>query len=256
MIDLLFVAYVGLFGAALGSFLNVCIARLPREESVVSPRSRCPACGARIRWYQNIPLLSYLWLRGRCRHCGESISIQYPLVEAATLGIWLGLALHYGPTWHALRGGVLLSLLLAIAVIDARHYLIPDALSLGGLGAGLALSLLPGAPTILESVGGAAVGFVVLFVVGWVGETVLGRPAMGAGDVKMMAMVGAFLGPVGALVTIFLGAAAGSLIFGPISLKTKRLVPFGVFLAVGAGAAFLVGDVLIEAYLDWAVGVG
>jgi leader peptidase (prepilin peptidase)/N-methyltransferase len=144
---------------------------------------------------------------------------------------------------------VFVSLLLAIALIDARHYLIPDVLSLGGLGAGLALSLLPGPPTPLTSVAGAATGFLALFVVGWLGEKALRRPAMGAGDVKMMAMVGAFLGPTGALLTIFLGALLGSVIFGPISLKTKRLVPFGVFLALGATVALVAGEALIGAYL-------
>jgi len=248
-LNALFVAYATLIGLAVGSFLNVCVARLPAGESVVSPRSRCPTCASQIRWFDNIPVLSYVWLRGRCRDCGERISPLYPGIEVAGGLLWAGAALLYGPEWTALRAAVFGSLLLAIALIDARHYLIPDVLSLGGLGAGLALSLLPGRIGPLMSLAGAATGFVALFVVGWLGEKALRRPAMGAGDVKMMGMVGAFLGPAGALLTIFLGALLGSIIFGPISLKTKRLVPFGVFLALGAAVTFVAGESLLHAYL-------
>jgi leader peptidase (prepilin peptidase)/N-methyltransferase len=165
-----------------------------------------------------------------------------------TAAIWVGLAAVYGPTWHALQGAILFSLLLAIALIDGQHYLIPDALSLGGLGAGLALSLLPGAPTPLVSVLGAALGFGVLLAVGILGEWAFRKPAMGGGDMKMMAMVGAFLGPAGAMLTIFLGAVVGTVVFGPVSLKTKKDVPFGVFLALGAVIAFLFGDSIVEGY--------
>ena len=248
-VGLLFPVYAGIVGAAVGSFLNVCITRLPAGESVVRPRSRCPRCAARIAWYDNVPLLSWLWLRGRCRHCGERISRAYPLVEATAAAVWAGMALLYGPTWHALAGAVLLSLLLAIAVVDVRHYLIPDALSLGGLGAGLALSLLPGEPRPLMAAAGAATGYAVLWAVGWLGEKAFRKPAMGGGDIKMMAMVGAFVGPVGALLTVFLGAAAGTVIFGPVSLKTGDPVPFGAFLAVGAALTFVAGDALVAWYL-------
>lgn len=246
--EVLFVVYAAAVGAAVGSFLNVCIARLPEGLSVIRPRSRCPMCGSSIRWYDNLPILSWLWLRGRCRDCGETIPILYPLVEVAAGIVWGGLALFYGPSWEALVGAVLLSLLLAIAIIDARHYLIPDALSLGGLAAGLALSLLPGDPGFLAAAQGAALGFAVLWGVGWLGEKTFDRPAMGGGDMKMMAMVGAFVGPAGTLLTIFLGALLGSVIFGPVSLRTGKLVPFGVFLALGGAATFLAGDVLVGWY--------
>lgn len=247
-VKIVFLVYAGVLGASVGSFLNVCLARLPAGESLVRPRSKCPACGASIAWYDNIPLLSWLLLRGRCRQCRQTISVLYPAVELVTAAIWVGMALHYGPTWQALQGSVLFSLLLTISIIDARHYLIPDAISLGGLGAGLALSLLPGPPSLLTSVLGAALGFGVLLIVGLLGEWVFKKPAMGGGDIKMMAMVGAFLGPAGAMLTIFLGALAGTLVFAPISLKTKKEVPFGVFLGLGAAIAFLFGDWLVEWY--------
>ena len=246
--ELIFLVYAGVLGAALGSFLNVCISRLPAGESLVRPRSRCPRCGAPVAWYDNIPILSFLFLRGRCRGCREKISWQYPLIEAIVAALWVVMAWRYGPTWEGLRGSLFFTLLLGIAVVDARHYLIPDAMSLGGLGAGLALSLLPGPPTPLSSFIGAALGFAVLLVVGVGGEKVFKKPAMGGGDMKMMAMVGAFLGPAGAMLTIFLGALAGTVIFGPISLKTGKLVPFGVFLAVGGTVTFVFGGSLVDWY--------
>lgn len=246
-----FFIYAALVGAAIGSFTNVLVARLPRGESPVRPRSRCPRCSAQIAWYDNIPMLSWLLLRGRCRTCRTPISIEYPLVEAAGAVIWLGVSWLYGPTWHALLGAIFLNLVLAIALIDSRHYLIPDPISLGGLAAGLAFSFLPGEPTPLVSLLGAVAGFGVLLAVGLLGEWVFKKPAMGGGDMKMMAMVGAFLGPSGAMLTIFLGALVGTIVFAPVSLRTDREVPFGVFLALGAAATLLLGDAL----LDWYVGL-
>lgn len=247
-IEIVFLVYAGLLGASIGSFLNVCIGRLPARESLVRPRSACPRCGSPISWRDNVPVISYVLLRGRCRHCRERISLRYPVVELATAVIWVAMALAYGPSWRALQGGVLFSLLLAIAWIDARHYLIPDVLSLGGLGAGLALSLLPGPPTLAGSLFGAGLGFAVLLAVGVLGEWAFKKPAMGGGDMKMMAMVGAFLAPSGAMLTIFLGAVAGTAIFGPVSLKTKKEVPFGVFLSVGAAITFLFGPAIVRWY--------
>ncbi|MEE9470223.1 MAG: prepilin peptidase [Gemmatimonadota bacterium] len=251
-VETIFYVTAGLLGAAIGSFMNVCVHRLPHGESVVRPRSHCPSCGSDIPARDNIPILSWLLLRGRCRGCGERISLRYPLVELVSIGIWVGMALAYGPTLHALSGAVFFTLLLAIAITDARHYVIPDELSIGGLASGLALAvvteLTTGMPTIVSSVVGAALGFLLLLGVGLVGDWVFKKPAMGGGDMKMMAMIGAYLGPLGAILTIFLGALAGSLIFGPISLKTGKMVPFGVFLALGAAATFLLGDALIDWY--------
>lgn len=250
----MFLVYAAVIGAAIGSFINVLVSRLPRGESPVRPRSRCPNCSARIAWFDNVPVVSWLVLRGRCRGCRAPISVEYPLVEVAGAVIWVGAAWLFGPSWHGLSGAILLSLTLAIALIDSRHYLIPDPLSLGGLAAGLAFSFLPGDPTPLVSLLGAAAGFGVLFAVGVVGEWIFKKPAMGGGDMKMMAMVGAFLGPSGAMLTIFLGALVGTVVFAPVSLRTDREVPFGVFLAIGAATTFLLGDALADWYAGMFMG--
>ena len=240
----------GVLGLVLGSFLNVCTLRWPTDESVVRPPSRCPGCGSSIRWFDNIPVLSYLVLRGRCRSCGLSISPQYPLVELATGLIWAGAFLQYGLTFEALRGALFLTLLLGIAITDARFYIIPDQFSLGGAVLGLALSPLPGGLAFLDSLLGALVGFGLLWLVARLGGWLLKKDAMGGGDLKMMAMVGAFLGIPGVLLTLFLGALLGSVVFGPIAWKTGKLVPFGIFLAAGAAVTWGWGADLIRWYTD------
>jgi leader peptidase (prepilin peptidase)/N-methyltransferase len=243
-------AYAALVGAAVGSFLNVCIYRLPEGLSVVRPRSRCPECSAAIGWRDNIPIASWVMLRGRCRGCRTPISVQYPLIELATAAIWLAAAARHGLSWDALAVAIFFTLLLGIALTDARTYIIPDEFTYGGLILGLLLSLAPGGLTFLQSIAGAALGFVFLYGAGWLGEWWLKKPAMGGGDIKMMAMVGAFLGPLGALLTIFLGALVGTIIFLPISLRTKKLVPFGIFLALGAAVTQVWGDDLVRWYRD------
>ncbi|HEX6924755.1 MAG TPA: prepilin peptidase [Longimicrobiaceae bacterium] len=237
-----------LIGAAIGSFLNVCIYRLPAGESVVQPRSRCPRCGLQIGWRDNIPVLSYLLLRGRCRGCGVRISPQYPLVELASALIWLAAVVRHGVAWQALAVAVFFTLLLGIALTDARTYIIPDEFTLGGALAGVALSVAPGGVTLAQSLLGAGVGFGLLYLAGMMGEWWLKKPAMGGGDIKMMAMVGAFLGPIGAILAIFFGALSGSIVFLPITLKTRKLVPFGIFLAVGAAVAQGWGDLIVGWY--------
>jgi leader peptidase (prepilin peptidase)/N-methyltransferase len=261
------VVFAGIWGAMLGSFLNVCVLRLPRNESVIRPASHCPGCGTPIAWYDNVPLLSYLMLRGRCRHCGSHISLQYPAIELAVALIWAGAVVWWGASWEALSAALLTTLLLGIALTDARHYLIPDEFSLGGLGAGLALSFVPGGISPLASLLGAAAGFVLLWVVKAGGDWALARgmirgeelnqvleagekpTTLGAGDLKMMAMIGSFLGWRGVLLTAFLGSVAGVVVFFPLLLLKRRSpVPFGVFLAVGAVATLAVGDALMAWY--------
>ncbi len=244
----------GLFGLCIGSFLNVCSIRWPQDESVVSPPSRCPGCGTGIRWRDNLPVLGWLLLGGKCRECRARISIQYPLVELATGAAWAGMVLLHGVEWEALRGALLLTILLGIALSDARFYIIPDQFSVGGAILGFALAFLPGGVDWLQALTGAGVGFFLLWFVAWAGEKVFRKEAMGGGDIKMMAMVGAFLGVPGVFLTLFLGSFLGAVIFGPISMKTGRMVPFGIFLAVGAAATYLFGPALVDWYLGWAFG--
>jgi leader peptidase (prepilin peptidase)/N-methyltransferase len=251
---LLLAAVAGLFGLILGSFLNVCTLRWPQDQSVVSPRSRCPGCGREIAAWDNIPVLSWIFLRGRCRNCREPISIQYPLVELATGVCWALPILLYGAEWEALRAAVFLTLLLGIAVSDARFYIIPDQFSVGGAVIGLGLAFLPGGIGWMQAVAGALTGFLLLWFVAWAGEKAFRKEAMGGGDIKMMAMIGAFLGVPGVLLTIFLGSLLGAVIFGPISMKTGKLVPFGIFLALGAVVTWFAGDALVAWYMDWAFG--
>ena len=241
-------ALAGLVGLMFGSFLNVCTLRWPSEESVVSPPSHCPGCGTQIRWYDNIPLISYVILRGKCRFCGASISSQYPIVELATGLIWSGSFMQYGLSVESARGAVFLTILLGIAITDARFYIIPDQFSLGGGLLGLALAPFPGGLTFLEALLGAGVGFGILWLVAKIGTWLFKKDAMGGGDLKMMGMVGAFLGVPGVLLTLFLGALLGSVVFGPISWKTGKLVPFGIFLAVGASVSYGWGEHLISWY--------
>jgi leader peptidase (prepilin peptidase)/N-methyltransferase len=258
------VAGAAVLGSAVGSFLNVCIYRLPRNESLVSPPSHCPSCGQRIAWYDNVPVLGWVLLAGRCRRCRTRISPQYPLIEATVAALW-GLAFWYwGITWHALAGAVFGTILLGIALTDARHYIIPNEFTWGGLGIGLLLSL----PTGLEGLGAAALGAVLgyglLYAVGAIATTVLKKEAMGGGDVRMMAMVGSFVGWKGVLLTIFLGSLLGTVLFVPLAWLTRRhphwqrpeggseaempYVPFGIFLAAGAALTFVAGDALLAWY--------
>lgn len=267
------VVVVGVYGAMLGSFLNVCVWRLPRNESVIQPRSRCPSCGTPVAWYDNIPLVSWLLLGARCRHCRAAISVQYPLVELAVALIWAGSLARNGLSVEALAAAVFVTLLLGIALMDARFYVIPDWFSLGGAVVGLAFALVPGGLAWYLAVLGAALGYGLLWAVrwagdvalrrGWIGgkelETVLEegeeRTTMGEGDLRMMAMVGTFLGPGGVLLTVFLGALVGSIVFVPLRLLGKQVaVPFGVFLAAGAVAALLVGPQLLGWYAGVALG--
>lgn len=263
---LFFALSAGLFGLAIGSFLNVCTLRWPEDQSVVAPRSRCPGCGHGIAWYDNLPVISWLILRGKCRGCSEPISIQYPLIELATGLLWVGVVLVEGPSWEAVRGGLFLTILLGIAITDARFYIIPDQFSIGGTVLGLGLAFAPGGIDPLQSVIGAAVGYGALWLIG-VGGTALVKAtnpqrleeagvdsALGGGDIKMMAMVGAFLGWTGVLVTVFLGSVVALIVFGAISAITKRLIPLGIFLAMGAAIAWGWGDALITWYRVTIVG--
>ena len=204
--DPIFIGYAGLLGAVIGSFLNVCILRWGAEpkQSVVRPPSRCPKCGRGLRWYDNIPIVSWLVLRGRCRGCREPISVQYPLVELGVALVWAFMAGRHGFGVEALRGAVFATILLGIAITDARAYVIPDEFSLGGLVFGLLFAVLAGRQPLGTALLGAAVGFGLLWLVAVLGEWMFKQEAMGGGDIKLLAMIGAFLGWKSAILTFFL----------------------------------------------------
>lgn len=276
--DPVMLALVFAVGACVGSFLNVCISRWPLDLSVVAPRSRCPRCERPIAGYDNIPIVSWLILRGKCRGCALPISAQYPLVEALVGLGWLMTFAHFGLTFSALRVAVFGTVLLGIAITDAKHYLIPDGFTVFGIIWVMATSIVA---LVLGETGpfampydaliGACAGAGAIAIVGWLGEVALKREAMGFGDVTLMAVIGGALGPTRALLVIFIGAAIGALAFIAVVYPIARLrgartthqtelelgapasplpnVPFGVFLAPAGIVALLWGESLISWYM-------
>jgi len=254
IIDPAAVVVLTLLGLAVGSFLNVCIHRLPRRQSLVSPPSRCPHCGYQLRAVDNIPVVSYVLLRARCRRCRTRISMRYPLVELITMGLFL---LHYAVfDWTPLLAVRLLfaCAMLVLFAIDLEHQLLPDVVTLPGIAAGLACSLfLP--PGLLWALLGAVVGGGVLFLIAEIWSRLRHVEAMGFGDVKMLAMIGAFLGVKLVMLTFvlssFIGGIAGGLLIlsGRGSMASK--VPFGTFLAAAALVASLWGDAIVAWYVGW-----
>ncbi len=243
---------LGLLGLAVGSFLNVCIYRLPRGESLMWPGSRCPACGAAIRWYDNVPVLGYLLLAGRCRSCRKSIGVVYPIVELATMAVFLA---HYwviGPTpLMAVRTAFGCAMVVLFA-IDLEHQILPNVITLPGILVGLVASFwLP--PGLRSAVIGALVGGGSLWLLFEIWRWLRGVEALGMGDVKMLAMVGAFLGWEQVIATLVLSSVAGSLVglgliaSGRGSLGSK--LPYGTFIALGALASSLAGDRLVAWYV-------
>lgn len=263
------------WGTCVGSFLNVCICRIPHGESVVRPRSRCPRCGRGIAWYDNIPVLSYMLLRARCRHCDVRISPRYVIVEVLTgvlfLLVWfkyawtggprpLGLAPVFDP-WLVPVYWVLVSGLLVAAFVDCEHMIIPDRISLGGTLAGLVLSpLLPvmhgtgsWVEALVQAAIGAAAGAGSLYMVAVVGRAIFRKDAMGLGDVKLLAAVGAFLGWPAVVFTIVASSALGSVVgIGLVMAKRKKMqsrIPFGPYLVAGTIVWMLWGPVLLDRYI-------
>jgi leader peptidase (prepilin peptidase) / N-methyltransferase len=269
---------VGILGAIIGSFLNVVIHRLPREESIVLPGSRCPECGATIAFYDNVPVMSYLLLGGRCRACKTHISARYPAVEALTAFLWVAVAWHDGLTFVLPFDLVFVTAVTALIFIDAEHMLLPNAITYPGIAFSviarvtlpyltgrphfddldmLLNGMLAGMPLWAASLVGAFIGALVgggsLWLMGWTWEKLRGIEAMGLGDVKMMFMVGAYLGWRLTILNIFLGVLSGSLIGIFLMLRQgkrdmRMLLPFGVFLGIGAIVALLVGSQMIEWY--------
>lgn len=237
---------VALLGLAIGSFLNVVIVRLPAGQSLWSPRSACPRCGEVIAWYDNVPLLSFVLLRARCRRCHGPVSWRYPAVEAVTAGLWILAWTTFGPTLDFVVAAVFASALLVITVIDLDHQIIPDAITLPGICAGLLANLATGrVPWSDAGLGTALGGSIFLAII------LLSGGGMGGGDMKLGAMLGAFLGWRVMLVSIFFAVVAGGLVAAVLLISGARgrkdPVPFGPFLAV----AGLVGLFLGERFLGW-----
>ena len=237
-----------LFGLVFGSFLNVVIARLPEHKSVWRPRSACPGCGTAIAWHDNIPLLSFMALRGRCRHCGMSIAWRYPIVEATTGAAFALTYAEFGATPEFLLAATFFSMLIAITAIDLAHQIIPDVITLPGILIGLVGSVATGRLTWVDSVVGIVVGGGIFFVI-----ILASGGGMGGGDMKLGAMLGAFLGWKLGLLAVLLGVVSGGIVaLCLLSMGRKgrkEAIPFGPFLALGGAITFVWGVALLEWYL-------
>jgi len=237
-----------LFGLVIGSFLNVVVVRLPERRSLWGPRSACPGCGAALPWHDNIPLLSFALLRGRCRACAMPISWRYPIVEAATAVLFIAAYTRFGLTLDFFVAAVLLAALVAITAIDLQHEIIPDAITLPGILVGLLASLVTRRVSVLDSLLGVAVGgglFLIIILVSGGG--------MGGGDMKLGAMLGAFLGWKVALLSLFFAVLVGGGLAIALLASGRRgrkdPIPFGPFLALGGAVGLFVGEGLVTWYL-------
>lgn len=250
---IIFGIFAFILGAVVGSFLNVCIFRLPKQESVVFPPSHCGNCDYLIRWYDNIPILSWLFLRGSCRRCGARISLQYPLVELLNGLLSLALFLKFGPTFFFVMFFALCSALVVITFIDLEHQIIPDVITLPGIVIGFALSFFTGFGW-LQSLIGILAGGGSLFLVAYGYHLLTKRDGMGGGDIKLLAMFGAFFGWKGVLFIIFASSLIGSIVGITIMLLQKKdstlAIPFGPYLATAAVIYIFYGPRLIYWYLN------
>jgi leader peptidase (prepilin peptidase)/N-methyltransferase len=290
MLRILATIFAALLGLAFGSFLNVCLSRWPRDESIVHPRSHCRACGRTLAWWENIPLLSWIMLRGRCRTCRTSIGVRYPLVEAAVAALWALLvwysnldvfAADLPANLRALNIAATLCglgffwLLVALAVLDAEHLWLPDFLTYPGIAIGIALKVLfeqcgyhfdtASRPwrTLLISVASAAAAAAIILIVRWLYRLLRRREGLGLGDAKLMALLAAWLGLPLALVALFLGVVLGALAAIALLLTRPRhaqanpspwsaaKLPLGTFLCVGGIVSALWGQQILNAYLRW-----
>jgi leader peptidase (prepilin peptidase)/N-methyltransferase len=268
----------GVFGAIIGSFLNVVIHRVPREESIVFPHSRCPSCGSVIAFYDNIPVLSYLVLLGKCRSCRAPFSVRYPAVELLTALVFVAVTWHDGLTVALPFDLIFAAALMALVFIDAEHMILPNVITYPGMifaiVARVVIPLLSGAPhfddlgslsqgplaiypiwamSLIGAIIGALIGGGSLWLMGWTWEKLRGVEAMGLGDVKMMFMVGAYLGWRLTILTIFIGVLSGSIIGIVLMMRQAKrdmqmLLPFGVFLGIGSIVALLIGPNIVGWY--------
>ncbi|MBI5189665.1 MAG: prepilin peptidase [Nitrospirae bacterium] len=235
------------FGLVIGSFLNVCIYRIPLDRSIVSPPSACPGCGSPIRPWQNIPVISYIFLGGRCASCGIRISPRYPAIELLNSLLYVAALYHFGPDVKALVVMALLSTFIVITFIDLDHQIIPDGISIPGIFAGLVLGPLVLGTGLVNSVLGALAGGGLFYVI-----ALLSKGGMGGGDIKLITMLGAFLGLQQVLLTIFVGSVLGALVGGGLMLLNrahrKTPIPFGPFLVAGATVALFYGEEILGWY--------
>ncbi len=235
-----------ILGLILGSFLNVCIYRIPRGKSLVYPPSHCPLCKHRLSPLDNIPLISYILLRGRCRYCGGRISVRYPLVELLTGVFVYFLYLKFGLSTIFLIMLPFVLALIALSFIDFDTQRLPDAITIPIAIAGFILSFLPGPPDVSESAIGLAGGFVLMLGVYYLGKLLFRKEALGGGDVKLMAMVGAFLGIKGVAFSVFFGSVLGSIVGILYMMRSgRKIIPFGPFLSAGALIYLFLGDRLM-----------
>ena len=244
------VIFVAVLGAMVGSFLNVCIYRLPIGKSIVWPASACAKCGRLLAWFENIPVVSWTLLRGRCRTCKKPISGRYPLVESLTALMFAAAWWYYGPSWLFVSRILFGCALIVLFAIDLEHHLLPNLITLPGIIVGFALSFVSG-PGWVDSLVGILVGAGILYAIAEIYYRVRREEGLGMGDVKMLAMIGAFVGWKLTLVTLMMASFAGSMI-GLAFIVTRRggmkyALPFGTFLALGAGLAATVG----QGFLDW-----
>jgi leader peptidase (prepilin peptidase) / N-methyltransferase len=245
---------VTVFGLVIGSFLNVCIYRLPRDLSIVWPASRCTTCGRELRWFENIPVLSWVALRARCRTCGQRISVMYPLIELLTAAVFVATYASSGASWLLPIRLLFNCAMIVLLVIDLQHQILPNEITLPGIAAGLAFSLVA-PPGWMSALAGAAAGGGVLWLIAWGYERWRGVEGMGFGDVKMLAMIGAFLGWKLMLLTLVSASLVGSLT--ALSLLAARRadwqskLPLGTFLAIAAIPVSLYGDAVVAWYLTF-----
>ncbi len=251
-ISLIMVTYSALLGLALGSFVNVCIYRIPLKKSIVFPSSSCPNCGSKIRFYDNIPLVSYIFLLGKCRHCRTPLAWHYPFVEAVVGLLSVALFIRYGLGYQYFLYLVFVASLVAISIIDLQHQIIPDVISLPGIVAGLAVSFLPGGVTWLDSLIGIVAGGGSLYLVAFVYAKLAGKEGMGGGDIKLLAMIGGWMGWKYLHFVVLLSSFAGVMVGVPLLLiagKGLRVrIPFGPFLASGALLCFFFGSEILNWY--------
>jgi leader peptidase (prepilin peptidase) / N-methyltransferase len=245
-------AFAAAFGAVIGSFLNVLIYRLPLGRSVVWPSSACPSCNRELSWYENVPIVSWLALRARCRTCRAPISARYPLVEALTAALVAAAWWYYGPGVVFASRVVFGSMLIVLFAIDLEHHLLPNAITLSGIVAGFVFSCFA-EPGWLGSLIGIAAGGGVLYAIAEAYYRIRHEEGLGMGDVKMLAMIGAFLGWKLTLVTLMMASIAGSVV-GLLLIASRRggmkyALPFGTFLALGAAVAGSVGPMVLDWYL-------